>query len=179
MKIYPTPLIQIIFFVIVLALMSATGKENLYGNFSAVYSDNDYIVLKKNTNKVFMPNPGFGKLIRDSVAEAEIKLYREKNPGATRYIDFNFNSILGYVGSFQNVENAIDNSRLGIRIYPAIDLETKQLSVIISPTRDDQSLWKNKKLINGRTIDLDVEAFNTGSMCPVACPDGDTTNIPK
>jgi hypothetical protein len=139
-------------------------------------------VLKRNKDgvtKAFIPNPEHGKLIRDSVAEAEIKMYRDKYPGQTRYIDFNFNSLLGYIGSFQNVENVDLNKSLGVRIYPAIDLETKQLTVIISPTRNDRSLWKNKPLINGRDAVVDVEAFNTGSLCPVNCPDGDTTSTPK
>lgn len=161
-----------------LVILSGTQKENKYINYTVTYNDNDYIVLRKKQpvdNQMFIPNPAHGKLIPDSVADAEITMYRKKNPGGTRYIDFNFHSLLGYIASFQNVENPDENKTLGVRIYPALDLETKQLTVIISPTRDDKSLWKKKNSINGRDFDRNIDAFNTGSLCPNNCPDGDTT----
>jgi hypothetical protein len=182
MKLKSNHLLTIIIVVLSFIIISGREGEQKFTNYSAVYNDNDYIVLKRNTQdrtNFFVPNPAHGKLIPDSIAEAEIKMYREKNPGATRYIDFNFHALLGYVASFQNVENPDANKNLGVRIYPALDLLTKQLTVIISPTRNDQSLWKNKNLINGRDLLDDVEAFNTGSACPLNCPDGDTTSIPK
>jgi hypothetical protein len=177
MRFKVNPLSLTVATIVCFAIVSGTSKENKYGNYTAVYNDNEYIVLKRDqtgANKAFAPNPEHGKLIRDSVAEAEIRMYREKFPGATRYIDFNFNNVLGYISSFQNVENPDANKTLGVRIYPALDLNTKQLTVIISPTRNERALWRNRKLINGRLIDsdsIDVEAFNTGSICPINCPD--------
>jgi hypothetical protein len=159
------------------AIISGTSKENKYGNYTAVYNDNEYIVLKRNqmvADKAFTPNPEHGKLIRDSVAETEIRMYREKFPGSTRYIDFNFNSLIGYISSFQNVESPDFNKSLGVRIYPAIDIHTNQLTVIISPTKNERALWINKNLLNARDLAKDIEAFNTGSLCPLNCPDGDT-----
>ena len=182
MKFNSNHFLTIIIVVLSFIVISGREAEQKFINYSAVYNDNDYSVLKRNAkaaNNFFVPNPAHGKLIPDSVADAEIRMYREKNPGATRYIDFNFHALLGYVASFQNVENPEDNKSLGIRIYPAIDLMTKQLTVIISPTRNDQSLWKNKNLVNGRAASTDVEAFNTGSLCPFNCPDADTTTTPK
>ena len=177
MRFQSSPFLMIIVLLVSFVILSGTGKENKFGNYSAVYNDNEYIVLKRHqagASKAFAPNPEHGKLIRDSVAEAEIRMYREKYPEATRYIDFNFNNVLGYISSFQNVENPDANKTLGVRIYPALDLNTKQLTVIISPTRNERALWRNKSLINGRVIDsTDVEAFNTGSICPVNCPDED------
>lgn len=181
MTIKVNPLLLLIFALGCIAIISGTSKEDKFGNYAAVYNDNDYIVLKRNHVKgeKFLPNTEYGKLIRDSVAVAEIKMYREKNPGATRYIDFNFHSLLGYVSSFQNVENPDANKTLGVRIYPALDLKTKQLTVIISPTRDNRALWVNKNMINGRDGDLDIEPFNTGSLCPANCPDLDTAVVVK
>jgi hypothetical protein len=181
MNVRLNPLLTLVVVLLSLALVSGTGMENKYADYSAVYNDNEYIVLKRNeegVSKVFAPSPEHGKLIKDSVAEAEIKLYREKYPTATRSIDFNFNNMIGYIATFQNVENAEANRSLGVRIYPALDLVTKQLTVIISPTRYDRALWKNKNLLNGREA-VDILAFNTGSLCPQNCPDGDTTVIAR
>jgi hypothetical protein len=182
MRFQSNPLFLVVVTIVGFTIVSGTNKENKYGNYSTVYNDNEYIVLKRNqmgATKVFAPNPEHGKLIRDSVAETEIRMYREKFPGTTRYIDFNFNSLLGYISSFQNVENPDANKSLGVRIYPALDLYTKQMTVIISPTRNDRALWINRNLINARDGALDVEAFNTGSLCPLNCPDGDTALIAK
>lgn len=174
MKLQLNPFLITLVLMLTFVFISGTEKEQKFGHYTTVYNDNEYIVLKRNTvsNKAFAPSPEYGKLIRDSVAAAEISLYREKYPEATRYIDFNFNNILGYIASFQNVENALDNRNLGIRIYPALDLNTKQLTVIISPTRNDKALWNATTIINGRTSTTDsVEAFNTGSLCPNNCPE--------
>ncbi len=170
---------------------SESSNANSGISYDTIYKKNGYVLLRLKGSEIKgAPGKGFGVEIDDDVAESEIKAYRSATDldslVKTRYMDLNFDNVLSYLNTCKTFGRTTTTAEdLGVRIYPAIKKGATgmqdSLILIISPTRDDQALWRQtvSKDIFGKQED--IKAFNTGSLCPVNCaldPDDDLLNRP-